>query len=447
MRATTTAIDTLRVDEHRSLTLPHATLNDADVRVLQHLREQKVIGLDRTPSGWRVRAKAAVGVVVLSRTRLVLHPKLEIDGEQLVTWLCYAEGVSAPRHQDLPRRWRLGDAGHAEVALAGLLATCRALLRQGLRRDYAPARREEQVLRGRLDVRAQATRRFGAVDRLHVTTFERDERTWENLLCGAALAKAADHAETLLRVATQPADRKRVAELARELGATAKRFPRPAGAAALAALLAQDHRRRYNRLTHRYRAAHTWARLVLRGGGVTDLLTERGLRADSMTVNMNVLWEAVVRKMAGDAAAAFGGEPVRRDDDPGITTSGDLRRSRGEADPAFIPDVLVRLPGDPPRFLPIDAKYKSYAGRRVEADDRHQLLTYIAGYSPPDAPLAAVVYPSPEGERRRTLTVTGPRGQLLGVIEVLGLDTGLPPERAAEPLRQVVAGFAAATRA
>lgn len=38
--------------------------------------------------------------------------------------------------------------------------------------------------------------------------------------------------------------------------------------------------------------------------------------------------------------------------------------------------------------------------------------------------------------------VDGPRGRL-GTIRVLGVDTRLGPERAAAPLRELVAGFAA----
>ncbi|ONK12162.1 hypothetical protein [Streptomyces sp. MP131-18] len=411
------------VPEHKSVHVNRSQVTAADVERLRRLRGKGRLGLRETPSGWTLSARAIVGVLVLDRLRLVLGPKVDIPGEQLITWLCYAQGTPVP-HEPTLRRWLIGDSGYAGIALAALLAECRKLLHEGLRLDYAPVTRVEPVLRGRLDVRAQVTRGHGAVDRLHVRTFERGHDIWENQICAAALSRAITHAT----------DR----ALAGELAKIARRFPAPPTAGEASGMLL---RARYNRLNQRYRPAHNWARLILNGGGVTDLLTERGLRADSMLLNMNVLWERVVRQMARDIAAEFGGECQGRTDDPGITTSGDI----GKPGEPFVPDVLVRLPGDPPRFLPVDAKYKAYAGERVDATDRHQLLTYIAGYAAPDTPLAAVVHPAPDGGTDRTLTVTGPRGNRLGRIELLGLDTRLPPHQAATPLRALISGVATGT--
>ncbi|MFD5190089.1 hypothetical protein ACFWMU_18425 [Streptomyces sp. NPDC058357] len=90
----------------------------------------------------------------------------------------------------------------------------------------------------------------------------------------------------------------------------------------------------------------------------------------------------------------------------------------------------------------MDAKYKNYAKKNVSREDRHQLLTYIAGYTDPGNPLALVVLPSPEGPSEHQLEFRGPRG-LVGHILVLGLDTRSGPSTAAEPLRKAIADFAA----
>lgn len=95
----------------------------------------------------------------------------------------------------------------------------------------------------------------------------------------------------------------------------------------------------------------------------------------------------------------------------------------------------------PPPLRAVDAKYKRYAEKDVSSEDRHQLLTYIAGYTGQDAPLALVVHPAPNGPTRRVLRVEGPRGRL-GLIEVLGLDTRAAPKDAAKPLRKAIAAFA-----
>jgi 5-methylcytosine-specific restriction enzyme subunit McrC len=170
-------------------------------------------------------------------------------------------------------------------------------------------------------------------------------------------------------------------------------------------------------------------------------------------LNLDTLWERVVRQMAVEAATAAGGRPARADEGR-ITTHGGF----GKTPPPFRPDVLLAFdspdspdspdpadPADPAagRLLAVDAKYKAYQNKNVSADDRHQLLTYIAGYTAPAAPLAVIVHPGPQGASRRTLEIKGPGGRL-GLIEVLGLDTSLTPQQAAEPLRELVAQFAGA---
>ncbi|MFJ9833668.1 hypothetical protein ACIRU2_20135 [Streptomyces sp. NPDC101169] len=101
----------------------------------------------------------------MDRLRLVVEPKFAIPGEQLMTWLAYALHTPVPT---AARRWSTAPDGYADLVAAALLEECEKLLREGLRRDYVRRQRLEPVLRGRLDVAAQATRRFGQLDQLHV---------------------------------------------------------------------------------------------------------------------------------------------------------------------------------------------------------------------------------------------------------------------------------------
>ncbi|MEU6288575.1 PE-PGRS family protein [Streptomyces sp. NPDC046988] len=410
------------LEEHTSVTVPRSRLYGDD---LARLRTVKAVTVNESRTGYALKAKATTGVLQLDRIRLVLRPKFPVEGRRLIDWLCYANYQREP--DESLRNWPLGRDGYAGLVPAALLHECRLLLRRGLRRDYVRRNRVDTALRGRLDVEAQATRGYGIVDRLHLRTFEYEDGGWENLVCGAALTLTA-------RRSTDPRQTRRLLD-------AAAMFPSPRQPLDALPLLA---RAQYNQLNDHYRAAHAWARMVLVRGGVRDLLNPYGFGAKGLLLDLNVLWEKVVRRMAVDAAAGLGGRAARPEEGS-ILTHGVLNGPP----PSFRPDVLLAFPpsvGDTgaTRFLTVDAKYKRYAAKDVSADDRHQLLTYIAGYTSPDSAIALVVHPSPDGLVKRDLRVESPRGHL-GRIKVLGLDTGVALKDAAEPLREAIAGFAGAT--
>jgi 5-methylcytosine-specific restriction enzyme subunit McrC len=397
----------VRLGEYESALLEIGQLTSRDVDHLYALQTRGCLTLTRERTGWRLKADATVGVLVLDRVRVVITPKFAIPGEQLMSWLAYALGTPVPA---TARQWATGPDGYADLVAAALAEECERLLREGLRRDYVRHRSVEPVLRGRLDVAAQATRRYGQLDQLHVRTFDREADIGDNRVLGSAL-------KTALGMTASP-------DLARALHGIAAAFPQaPTPAAALRAL----DRTHYTRLNARYRPAHTWARLLLRGGGVTDLLTDQGTTADGLLLAMPALWEAVVRRLGTEAVGPHGGHAVPGGSGAGITVRGDV----GNAS-TFRPDLLLSVPGHDTAhrsLLPVDAKYKRYDRHGVSAADVHQLLTYSSGYAPTDAPASVIVHPQQSSYSRRTLRVRGPRG-LLGNIHVLGVDTRSTPGQA-----------------
>ncbi|MER7815654.1 PE-PGRS family protein [Streptomyces sp. NPDC096153] len=408
----------IRLGEYESTELGTDQLTTADVTRLHALQARRCLSLTTSRTGWRLKAEATVGVLALDRVRLVVEPKFAIRGEQLMTWLAYALHTPIPT---MARRWVTRPDGYADLVAAALLEECEKLLREGLRRDYVRRQSLEPVLRGRLDVAAQATRRYGQLDQLHVRTFDREADIWDNRVLGVALQAA-------LSLTTD-------SRLARALHGITDAFPHSGTpAAALRAL----QRTQYTRLNARYRPAHTWAHLLLRGGGVTDLLTDQGTTAGGLLLAMPRLWEAVVRRLAAEAAVPHGGHPVPGHGETGITVRGDL----GNAS-TFRPDLLLRFPRaspDDPVLLPVDAKYKRYDRHGVGAGDIHQLLTYSVGYTPAEATRAVIIHPQPGGNARRTLRIGAPqRG--LGVIHVLGIDPRARPEQASAWMRAALASL------
>ncbi|WP_338598091.1 5-methylcytosine restriction system specificity protein McrC [Saccharopolyspora sp. SCSIO 74807] len=399
----------MTLHEYGTTDLTASQLTESDLARLKMLTAQGKMTVTPSGSGWRVTVGATVGILPLDRIRLVIRPKFAISGTRLIDWLCYALAVPVQHHTSL-RNWTTSPTGFTDLVAAALLRECQTLLRTGLRQDYVRRRSIEPMLRGRLDIQRQATHRYGLVDRLHVETFDRENDIWENQVCGAALAAAValagDHT------------------LARALAETASEFPQVSPPTAVRALA----RAQYTRLNSRYRNAHTWARLLLTSGGVDDLLAEQGKqRAGTLLLDMPALWEKVVRRLFEEAAASLDGYVVRSSGARAISTTGDLQGRR-----TFRPDVLLRFPKS--GLMPVDAKYKKYGSKNIGADDVHQLLTYMTGYSSS----VVLAHPSPDGASFRTLRTCGPYGAL-GNIEVVGVDTTTTPEKSLPHLQKVCA--------
>ncbi|MGW5117157.1 5-methylcytosine restriction system specificity protein McrC [Streptomyces noursei] len=415
----------MTLNEYKSDKVSKSDLSPAD---LYRLRDLKAVGVVERQDHYVLTARTITGVLELSRIRLVLRPKFPIAGNRLIDWLSYANGQNSTPDEEL-RNWPLGKDGYAGLVPAALLHECRLLLRRGLRRDYVRRQRVDTTLRGRLNVQAQATRCFGAVDQLHVGTFEYEDGGWENLVCGTALAAAASQVSSPL--------------LKHQLASAAADFPTSLRRSDALPLLARGQ---YSVLNDHYRPAHAWAHMVLGGGGPNDLLNPYGFGTQGLLLKLDDLWESVVQRMAAEAAAAAGGRWVQEAGHH-IRTHG----RHGSSTPPFRPDVLLSFaplaaPPESTPYLPVDAKYKNYAKKNVSREDRHQLLTYIAGYSDPDNPLALVVHPDPKGPSDHQLEFRGPRG-LVGRILVLGLDTRSDPKTAAEPLQKAIADFAVSVTA
>lgn len=396
---------TVTISEYGQHEFGRDDLTPGDLRLLDELVEAKALRTSETRRGLRVEASSVVGVLNFERFRLVIEPKVGVRGDRLIDWLRYALGTPVA-HRPTSRHWQTSADGFADLVVAALVDECQGLLRAGLRRDYVPNTTVSSSLRGRLDLRTQLVRGHGRVDRLHLRTFEREEAIWENLLCGAALRAAA-------RLTTDPS-------LVRAARRTAEAFPHVDTPGSTSALLRTEARARYNRLNRRYRSAHAWAGLLLRQGGVSDLLLDAGHRAGSLLLRMEVLWERVVVRLASDAAERAGGSLVPSNGATAITVRGDGTRRK-----PFRPDALLRL-APAIGHVAVDAKYKRYDTRNVTTEDVHQMLTYVAGYAS-DARTAIIVFPSPGSAPHRTLTVQAPGG-VLATIEVVGLDITRRPE-------------------
>lgn len=398
--------ETIPAREYGRVRLERAHLTDHDLAVLSAINND-LIACAPAGGGWELTIGPICGVLELEGCRVVIGPKLMPDGSTVVSWIGYA--AAAPTNLEAARGWSVGQDGLREVIIAALVTECGAILRDGLHRDYRRRAAVDTVLRGRLDLARQISRRYGQVDQLYLNRFDRESDIWENLACRAAL----DHAA---RSSSSVAQRRAAASLA-------SGFP-PCAAenATVRRWLASGS---YHRLNARYRAAHLWAGLLLGGGGVQDMLVIGEYRAGTLLINMNSLWERVVQRLCRDLSDASMAGPA-----PLITV-----REQGFSSRTLLPDAYIAYPSDgQPRYRPVDAKYKHYAARPLARDDTHQLLTYAAAFKSPDGPASAVVaYPTIGPGEVRAVDVHGQAGHL-GSIRVAGIDVTAGPARALDML-------------
>jgi 5-methylcytosine-specific restriction enzyme subunit McrC len=408
----------LQMSEYGCVTVPECVLTLRDMAALSGISNELVI-CGRVHDGWELRAGPTCGVIQLDRCEIEIQPKLMPDGHTVVSWISYA--LEIPVSIEATRRWSVGRDGIRDVVIAALLGECERLLRDGLRRDYLRCEAVDTVLRGRLDIPRQISRRYGQVDRLYLHRFDRDTSVWPNLVCHAALSAAA-------RLAGSADLRRAAAELAAAFPACAELRPTVLRWLATA---------RYHRMNVRYRAAHAWAGLVLGGGGVTDFLFDGAWSARGLLINMNRLWEAVVSRLSAEVTERMGGESVEsgRLSEIQVEETGRSRR------PMRL-DALISLPSENGErvLLPVDAKYKSYDHDAISAADTHQLLTYGSAYGTETfGSTALLVHPASSLATARRLCVQGPAGKL-GNVAIVGVDVRGSPDDAGQVIGRAVVG-------
>ncbi|MFD4675042.1 McrC family protein [Lentzea sp. NPDC058450] len=372
-------------------------LTAADLQTFEDPLLRKYFTPRLTSKGTELKVTKVIGLLRLANADLVITPKVPVSGSMLLHWLHYAVNGD---HPILPRSRHWDSAGDyfPDMVVQALLEECRKLLRDQLHKDYQRREVIEPTVRGRLDVTRQVTHRYGMLDRLHVHTFDRTSEIWENEVCGAALRHAA-------KTANDP----KLRQQARQLAA---KFPSCSSERARSALA----RARHHLLNLRYRAAHTWAEVVLRAGGVSDLFLPRELVGDSHLLVIEQLWQRVVHRMAGSLPKIDGVK---------------IHRNRGRQVANFSPDALVATSTG---HVAADAKWKNYDDAMVSRDDIHQLLTYANAYQPSD-PRAVIVYPSALPTAWHTIDVKH-LGSRIASIDVVGVDVTVRPEVSATILRE-----------
>jgi 5-methylcytosine-specific restriction enzyme subunit McrC len=350
-----------------------------------------------------ITANSWVGVVRFSHLDVHVVPKLVGGNLQVLRMLDYALGVGMLRR--LPVDRPLAAEGQDLFDLVCLLLTeeARAIVRDGLLRDYRSVDDTVQVLRGRLRHREQFLTRYGRLDQLECRFDEYDANTPENQLLAAALA-----------VARRRSDDRDVRVAALRLAAIYDEACQPPTANADW----YEQAITYNRRNARYRAAHELAKLVLRATAFHDLYDTTGPDVGAFLIDMNRVFERFVIRLIDEALADSPDEvvvahqrfrAVVRDEDTGRTYS------------AIDPDLIIKqsVSGG---ITPIDAKYKLYERRKLSASDIYQTFLYAYALGHGDPPRAGIVFPATADLVGPALSVKPLTGPTAARITGIGLD-------------------------
>lgn len=392
----------VHVAEHRSVKLRCDSPSGADLQLAERLAVQRMLKV-RWLADERVEivSNSWVGVVRFSNLDVLVEPKLVGGNLRVLRMLEYAAGIDLARELHIDRPLPANGSDLFELVCMLLAREVNRLLLDGVLRDYRSVDDTLTVLRGRLRPRDQYLHRFGRVDQLECRFDEYDCDIADNQFVAAALAVAARRAKD--------ADlRWSLAGLHTTMSSLCEP---PTSSAA--------HYRRaitYTRRNDRYRHVHELAGIVLDGLAFDDLFDVSTGRVSAFMLDMNKVFEAFVARIVREALAPTG---LR------VSTQKALRavieREQGGTYTAVRPDLVIEDPSTG-RLISLDAKYKTYQDKKVDASDIYQTFLYAYALAPTDHDRrSGILFPctAPSSER---LTISAPSAIASARILVHGIN-------------------------
>jgi 5-methylcytosine-specific restriction enzyme subunit McrC len=380
----------------------------ADRRLAEQLRSgDAMIELDWLRDGkLRISSKAWVGVVRLTNLEIRVVPKLVGEELGVLAMIEYCSGLSALRRVESVRSLQAGGANLIDLVCEMLNLEADGIVRQGLLQDYVAREDDLTMLRGRLRLREQATRRFGQVIPVDCAYDEYEGDIVENRILGAGLLAAR-------RIATNREVRQRSARL-EAVFAEVCEFSDLDPAAAQAEF-------EYYRRNENYRSGHAWAFMLLEQANIRELFDNGDRRVSAFFINMNRLFERFVTRVLSDAFAGTSVRVASQQRTPSII----VNEGSGRTYARIIPDIMLRSTGEGIRqALPVDAKYKLYDDKGIAQSDIYQTFMYAIAFADPGGPLPAtvIVYPGRITGRATELAILREAKERTARIHCLSLD-------------------------
>lgn len=394
--------------------MPGLRLTATDQISAAALRASRRIEIDELRDGLRIRSRGWIGVVRLQSCTIRVKPTL-IDGHRsLVKLLQYVRRIDLmrPVATDAPF---VADGVDLFDLMALLLAqACDKVLQMGPQADYMRQHEELPVMRGRLDVKSQALRRFGRIDTLICDFDERVHDIPENRWLIRALRAARRHV-----------DDPRVLDQVRRTSSAWEELCDDDASDLL-------QKPELTRSNHHYGNALKLAYLVLDGVAVSDLLSPGHATGFSYLLSMPRLFEEFVTCLLEELATSAGCRTVRQSSDQSVLWA--VARNRSFS--SVRPDLLLESSDGKVR-LPVDAKYKPYGNVKLKPSDVYQGAIYALTLAKTSAlksvPACIMLHPCATGMARQQRVQV--RVDKVGVAEVVAV--GIPVDDLLDKLSSV----------
>ena len=374
--------------------------------------------VDWLDGGQKATTHSWVGVVRFSAMEIRVVPKLIGGTLRVLRMIEYAESIRLLAR--LPTDRPLPGEGTDLFDLIVMLLTeeTKALVRDGLIRDYHSVEDSIDMLRGRLRVREQFLRRYGQLHRIECSFDEFDGDVPENQLLAAAFQAAAPRAGDL-----------NVRNSARAFGGVMNEV------CEVRTREADWYTRniRYGRRNVRYRSAHALAKLVLDGLALNDHVDKSTLNLTSFMVDMNAIFERFVTRLVINSLA---GTPLRARVQQSIRAV-ILDEETGDTYSTIRPDLLIE-DTTTGHTMPIDVKYKLYdEAKKISSADIYQAFVYAYSLgAQSDNPRVGLIYPSKTSISGPALYIKPLAGAKSARIRGAGIDVPTALEEIGSPTEE-----------
>jgi len=384
------------VGEWTTTHLPGIHLTHADRGLAKLLHELGRLAIYDLQEGLRIESRGWIGVVRLEGCTIRIEPNL-IDGHRnLVRLLDYLQWIDLMKRLPSAASFE-AEGGDLFDLIAWLMASaCEDVLRAGVNADYMPQHDELTVLRGRVDLKAQALRLWGRVDRLQCDFEDRVRDIPENRWLRRGL-----------RVARGRVRNAGVAFLVRRMCTTWDELCQDDPTESL-------ERVPLTRINAHYRQALELAYLIVGGVTVSDVFHHGSVGGFSFLLNMPRLFEEFVSRAVENCVPTRHLRVIRQASERSVLWDAEEHRSYGRVRP----DLLLESDDGVAR-LPIDAKYKNYDVHKLDPGDVYQAaiyaLTLARGAS---RSKCVVIYPAARARRQQRVQVRVASEVLADIVAV-----------------------------